>query len=337
MSADLAKVLAQVPFLAPLEADELVALAVRGHRERYPKGARLVSELEFGADLFVVLSGTAQISVEPRRGEVQVLGTLGPGGAVGEMSSLTGELRSATVTALEDVEVLRVPDEAFDALRERRPEVAVVLVRTLAERLAAAERAIDALFSARPGETPAVASDERGRRGSIARAWRELVVGRGKDLGFLALVSFAVTLVAVRAGVAVSFHYDWAPREVLRVAYTSGFLLLMVSACTSLFTFRPEVRRWLAVGYGIAAALIANELGVTLAFDIFYKDIHTPDPNVAFDVERLYRRAEPLRAIAVVFVVLVQAAYLRPFYRRMGFVLATRLRGLLKAPGPGQR
>ena len=59
-------------------------------------------------------------------------------------------------------------------------------------------------------------------------------------------------------------------------------------------------------------ALILNELGVTLAFDIFFKDIHTPDPDVPFDIERLYRRAEPLRAIAMGLVVLVQAAYLRP-------------------------
>ena len=43
-------------------------------------------------------------------------------------------------------------------------------------------------------------------------------------------------------------------------------------------------RRLVAVAYGVGCALIFNELGVTLAFDIFYKDIHTPDPDVAFDI-----------------------------------------------------
>jgi hypothetical protein len=81
--------------------------------------------------------------------------------------------------------------------------------------------------------------------------------------------------------------------------------------------------------YGVGIALIFNELGVTLAFDIFYKDIHTPDPNVPFDVEALYRRTEPLRFIAIGLVVLVQLAYLRKFYARAGFVVRTRLRGLL--------
>ena len=55
------------------------------------------------------------------------------------------------------------------------------------------------------------------------------------------------------------------------------------------------MRRAIAVTYGIGCALIFNELGVTLAFDIFFKDIHTADPNVPFDIERLYRRTEALR------------------------------------------
>ncbi|HUK63554.1 MAG TPA: hypothetical protein VLV15_09475, partial [Dongiaceae bacterium] len=100
------------------------------------------------------------------------------------------------------------------------------------------------------------------------------------------------------------------------------------SACTSLLTFRPGFRRAIAIAYGVACALIVNELGVTLAFDIFYKDIHTPDPTVAFDVERLYRRTESARAILIALVVLVQAAYLRRFYRRVAFVLSNRLRRL---------
>lgn len=321
--------LAAVPFLSPLDPTELDALAQASHRERYRAGSRLMSELEFGADVFVLLSGRAQVSVEPRRGQVQVLGTLEAGGAVGEMSSLTGELRSATVTALDDVEVLRIPDAVFDALRVRKPEVAVALVRMLSRRLAEAEGLTESLLAAPHSAPPAEVKGATGRRGSIARAWRELVTSRGKDLAFLALVAFGATLLLVRGAVHLAFRLDWAPREVLRLAYSSGFLLLIGAACASLFTFRPGVRRVLALCYGVALALIVNELGVTLAFDIFYKDIHTPDPTVAFDVERLYRRAEPLRAIALAFVVLVQAAYLRGFYRRVGFVVATRLRGLM--------
>jgi CRP-like cAMP-binding protein len=322
--SELVATLRKVEFLAPLDEPTLLELAHGCRVERYAAGARIVSELEFGADVFVLLKGQAEVSVEPRRGERQVLGVLEPGSALGEMSSLTGELRSATVTARDAVEVLRIPDPTFDELRVRRPEVAVAMVRMLGRRLADAERSLDELLAERI-ESPPTGPVER-RRGSISRAWRELVLGRGKDLAFVALAAFVLTLLLVRGLVFVSFRFDFAPREVLRAAYLSGFMLLIGSACVSLLTFRPGYRRAIAIFYGVACALILNELGVTLAFDIFYKDIHTPDPSVAFDVERLYRRTEAARAIVIALVVLVQAAYLRRFYRRVAFVLATRLR-----------
>jgi hypothetical protein len=245
------------------------------------------------------------------------------------MSSLTGELRSATVTALGEVEVLIVPDEEFDRLRERRPEVAAALLRILGARLAAAEQAIDALLdSAAARGSEAAAAHAGARPGSIVRAWRELVVSRRRDLAFLTLAAFTLTLIAVRAAVYLSFRFNLAPHASLRAAYITGYLLLGGSACAALLTFRPGWRRAIALAYGVGCALILNELGVTLAFDIFYKDIHTPDPNVAFDLERLYRRAEPMRAIAIGLVVLVQAAWLRGFYRRAWFVIGLRLRAL---------
>ncbi len=155
------------------------------------------------------------------------------------------------------------------------------------------------------------------------------MVNRRRDLGFLTFAGFVGTLLVVRAVVYLAFRFGIMPAGLLRGAYLTGFALLGASALSALLTFRHSARRLVALAYGIACALILNELGVTLAFDIFFQDIHTPDPAVPFDIERLYRRTEPLRAVAVGLVVLVQAAYLRRFYRRAGFVLATRARGIL--------
>lgn len=334
--AELLAVLREVEYLACLDDATLEDLVSRTRAVRFGRGERIVSELEAGADVFVVTKGEAEVFVEPRAGERQVLGKLAPGGAFGEMASLTGELRSASVSATGDVELLVIPDAEFDALRARRPEVAVALVRMLGRRLGGAERAIDALLD------PAAAADkkaaeragasaggQKARRGSIGRAWSELVVNRRRDLPFLTLAGFVLTLAAVRAAVYLAFRFDFLVREVLRGAYLTGFLLLGVSALTALLTFRPPLRRAVALAYGVGCALIFNELGVTLAFDIFFKDIHTPDPNVAFDIERLYRRTEPLRAIAIGLVVLIQLAYLRRFYRRAWFVVRTRLRKIV--------
>jgi CRP-like cAMP-binding protein len=309
---------------------------------RYARNDCIVSELESGADVFVVLAGEAAVSVEPRAGAKHAICTLSEGAAFGEMSSLTGELRSATVTATTEVEVLVIRDADFDRLRERRPQVAVALVRMLAQRLGDAERSLDELLAerneeaARPGVVASVEASVGGapaQRGSLSRVWRELVVNRKRDLTFLTLASFVLTLVAVRVGVHLAFRFDLAPREVLRVAYMTGFALLVASAAVSLLRFRATWRRAVALAYGAGMALIFNELGVTLAFDIFYKDIHTADPDAPFDVERLYQRAEALRAIAIGLVVLVQAAYLRSFYRRVWFIAKTRVRKVLaRAP-----
>jgi uncharacterized membrane protein len=151
-------------------------------------------------------------------------------------------------------------------------------------------------------------------------------VNRRRDLAFLAFAGFAVTLLFVRAFVYLAFRFELMPRGVLQGAYLTGFALLALSALGALLSYRRTTRRAVALAYGVACALIFNELGVTLAFDIFFKDIHTPDPSVAFDIERLYRRTEGVRAIAIGLVVLVQLVYLRRFYRRAGFVLRTRLR-----------
>jgi hypothetical protein len=244
------------------------------------------------------------------------------------MSSITGELRSATITATTAVEALVIADADFDRLRERRPAVALRLVRVLADRLAASERSVEALLVSTERAERAPHGHHEARRGSVWRAWRELVVSRRRDLAFLTLASFVTTLVAIRVLVFTSFWLELAPRALLRSAYLTGFALLIGSSCASLLTFRPSVRRAIALLYGVGLALILNELGVTLAFDIFFKDIHTPDPDVPFDIERLYRRTEPVRAIFVGFLVLVQAAYLRRFYRRAVFVIATRARKL---------
>ena len=328
MTAAQRELLRKVEFLAPLDDDTLEELVARARVARYRAGDRIVSELEAGADIFLLTQGEAEVIVEPRAGARRVLLTLSPGSAFGEMASLTGELRSATVMATGDVCVLVIHDADFDRLRERRPEVAVALLRTLGQRLVDADRAIAALLTDHAAE-PAAATPVHVQRGSIRRVWRELVVNRHRDLAFLTLASFVITLVIVRLAVYLAFRLDVAPRGVLRAAYMTGFALLFFSSAASLLTFRPLARKLIAIAYGIGVALIFNELGVTLAFDIFYKDIHTPDPTLAFDVERLYRRTEPLRAIAIGLVVLIQAAYLRQFYRRAWFIARTSARRMV--------
>jgi CRP-like cAMP-binding protein len=328
--SDKIAVLRSVGFLSTLDEVSLGEVAERSHVRHFPIGKRIVSELEFGTEIYVIAKGQAEVSVHALAGARHVLGVIGPGATFGEMASLTGELRSATVRAVSSVDALVISDRDFDRLRVLRPEVAVSLLRVLASRLSEAEQTLKSLLAGN-GDIPAVV-EPRTTRGAFSLLWRELVVNHEKDLAFLTLSAFVLTLILVRLAVYLSFTFDFAPRDVLRVAYVSGFGLVILSACTALLTFRPNWRRAVALAYGVGAALIINELGVTLAFDIFFKDINTPDPSLSFDVERLYRRTEPVRAMVVGLVVLLQSVYLKSFYARAWFIVRMRLRRALRRP-----
>src|SRR5262249_2295114 len=152
---------------------------------------------------------------------------------------------------------LVIGDADFDRLRERRPEVSRALLRTLGKRLVDADRAIEALLSeAAPGA--AAAAPTMTAPGSIRRVWRELVVSHHHDLPFLTLAAFVGTLVLIRLTVYLSFRLDVAPRGVLRSAYMTGFALVFLSAASAVLTFRPLVRKLVALAYGVGAALIFN-------------------------------------------------------------------------------
>jgi CRP-like cAMP-binding protein len=320
-------VLRGVSFLSELDEPTLEEVAKRVVVRHYAANRRIVTELEFGAEVYVIAQGRAEVSVSPQSGQRRVLGEIGPGASVGEMASLTGELRSATVLTLTPVDVLVLSDRVFDLLRTFRPEIAVSLVRTMAMRLAETERTLSELLAA--GTSMPKDGGSRAARSTFGLLWRELVVNHRKDLAFLTLIAFVLTLVLVRLAVFLAFEFDFAPREVLRVAYVSGFALVILSACAALLTFRPNWRSLIALAFGVGAALIINELGVTLAFDIFYRDIHTPDPTVPFDIERLYRRIEPIRATVVGLALLLQAVYLKSFYERALHLVRMRLRRVL--------
>jgi CRP-like cAMP-binding protein len=88
-------------------------------------------------------------------GTVQ-LATLGPGSFFGEMSLLTGEPRSATVTAEEPCEAFVLRRQDLAPILEQDPSVAETLSRVLAERTAAT----DARLEDRRGQMKAATPDD---------------------------------------------------------------------------------------------------------------------------------------------------------------------------------
>jgi hypothetical protein len=108
--------------LKPAEREAFTAVAVR---RSFPRGSRLMSEGEPASHVMVIESGWTRITVRDGGLERTVV-ERGPGQIVGERGALRPNVRSATVTALVDVEalVMRAGDFAsFISAHERVLEV----------------------------------------------------------------------------------------------------------------------------------------------------------------------------------------------------------------------
>ncbi len=85
--------------------------------------------------LYTVVSGRLEAIIQAEGGGDPMVQPIGRGTCVGEMALLTDAPRSATVRAVRDSELIRLPRAAFDRLLHDHPQAAVELSRTLARRL----------------------------------------------------------------------------------------------------------------------------------------------------------------------------------------------------------
>jgi CRP-like cAMP-binding protein len=115
-------------------------LARLGTVRRLAAGARLFHEGDRSRDVYLVRSGRLKVSTVSSGGKELLLVVREPGDLVGELSALDGSPRSATVTALEPVEVVVVSAERFVEHLARTPAAALTVLQTVTGRLREAER-----------------------------------------------------------------------------------------------------------------------------------------------------------------------------------------------------
>jgi CRP-like cAMP-binding protein len=127
-------------FLDLLDEEDRRELEARAGRRRFKPGASLTHEGGPGAEVLVLLSGRAKISIDTEDGREVVLGFCGPGRLVGEFSIIDSEARSGTTQALEPVEALAIAGNDFLALLERRPGISMALLRDLVRRFRDVDR-----------------------------------------------------------------------------------------------------------------------------------------------------------------------------------------------------
>ncbi len=137
--------------LAGLSSGQLEEISRRLKPVRFRQGETILREGDPGDELFFIESGQVQV-VRGSGLKAMILAELGPGDLFGEMALLTGNPRSATVTALSDVDLWVMSRPDFDDLVTTYPNLALALSRVLSERL----RRTDERYLRQPPPAPVV-------------------------------------------------------------------------------------------------------------------------------------------------------------------------------------
>jgi CRP-like cAMP-binding protein len=121
-------------FLRRLTDEEVSSLESRSRRRIYARGAVLFRQGDAGEEIFVLRAGRVKVCARRASGEV-ILAVLDTGSLLGELSAVDGAPRSATLVALERVEVDVATCAEFALLLEEHPRIATELLRLVAGRL----------------------------------------------------------------------------------------------------------------------------------------------------------------------------------------------------------
>jgi small-conductance mechanosensitive channel len=126
--------LAGVELFHTLNADERHVLAERLRPAPFARGEAMTRQGAEAHSLYILTKGSAEVAIAVADAPRKVIATLQAGDFFGEMSLMTGDKRSATVVALDDVECYRLDKDAFHDILQKRPEIAEHISHVLARR-----------------------------------------------------------------------------------------------------------------------------------------------------------------------------------------------------------
>ncbi len=123
-----------------------------------PRGTLILKQGAPGDCLYFVVSGRVRVFATREDGSEARIAELGPGESFGEMALISGEPRSASVSADADCQLVRLSKAGFDRLVAMHPQTMVTFTRALVKRLSQRIRARQVVTQV--GAAPLVTRDE---------------------------------------------------------------------------------------------------------------------------------------------------------------------------------
>jgi len=137
--------LKSVSLFSELDDKSLARLESLLSVKRYKKNNLIIFEDDKGLSLFIINKGRVKISRISEEGGEVILAILGEGEFFGEISVIDGLSRSATVTSLDEVELLVLKREDFLGALKEFPQVGIALLKELAGRIRKSDAQIKSL------------------------------------------------------------------------------------------------------------------------------------------------------------------------------------------------
>jgi HEAT repeat protein len=126
--------LRQVPLFADLTPSDLDRVARIADERGYADGEAIAAEGELGEELHIVVDGAIRV-IQDRDGSEHGIARRTAGDVVGEMSLITRAPRMASLIADGAVRTIRIGRREFESMLRERPDVALAVMRVLAQRL----------------------------------------------------------------------------------------------------------------------------------------------------------------------------------------------------------
>lgn len=139
MSVDIPEILSRVSLFSLVKKRDLKRIAKLANQHSFKKGEVIIREGTRDGRLFVIVSGKVEIIKDLYGPNKESLRIFGENSYFGEMALIDDYIRTASVVAVEDTDVLTLDQWNIREEIQKYPSIAIELLQTLGRRIRAFE------------------------------------------------------------------------------------------------------------------------------------------------------------------------------------------------------